>query len=1197
MHAAPDTGGLELGGAGSSLLRADTRQLAPGLKATSFDRLQGQGWVTGDVLVADLRTSTLSMDVRDSGALTKPAPLTEHTLGEHAVAAVNGSFFDINNSGVAQGTNISPTEGLKTTSGAAVQSFTVADGIAAVQALSSAATVEIAGTSHAVTDVNSISIPPNGIGYFTPMWGEYPISRAIGGPANIDPKFLRVEVTDGVVARMSSDLDEITGPTAIAPGTGVVLARGSAVDLFAGVQPGDSLPVTVAASADVDLAISGNQRLVADGEVVAAPGTGEPRTAVGVSADGSTVYVVSIDGRQSHSRGMALDELGEFMVELGAHNAVNLDGGGSSTLLMREPGTNELSVGNAPSDGHLRSVPNSLVFSSTAPVSGIADVMVKPEIDVEDADAVFPGLSRTISGVGLDANRAATPAQGEFSIAGHRATIAAIDGDTATVVGGRPGRATVSFAAEGKTANTELRVLGELEQLRASQSVIALADASRTATVKITGVDRDGFSAPIEAADLAVAAGPDVLVEATDADTFTITPQVASGAATVSFTAGERRVDVAVTIGLEETPVTDLVNASDWKFASDRASGSLSTGVGPNGETAIKLSYDFAQQTGTRGAYAVAPEPIEVPGQPQAITMWLHGDGNSTWPRLQMKTGAGTTINLDAPYTSWTGWKQVSFTVPVGTEFPLTIERVRMMETTASKQYQGETMFAGITAVVAPDVEQPKNAVVHDPLVVTNGTVDNRAQRIAVMSDAQFVARNPDGPNVQGARQTLREILAAEPEMFVITGDFVDEAAPEDFDLARKILDEEIGDKLPWVYVPGNHEVMGGPIQNFIDEFGPTKTKQKVGSTLIVTLNTANGSFNRSDTTQMRFLENALDEAAKDSTVTGVLVFAHHPADDPKPSKDSQLSDRLEARKYQERLAEFRADTGKSIASLSAHAGLFHATSYEGVSTLLTGNSGKSPSSTPDNGGFTGWAMLGINPGAGKIGSDPQPVSSRTNWLQAEVKPRVDSVTLGATAPLPTAMTVGETITVDATISQDGGRVVPVKWPMSAQWGGEAVVVDDGGVDPTGVFERSALTAGEATSASVLRFNPATGQLTATGEGIGTVSLTVNGETVTHEISVGTAPTDPTDPVPPTDPVDPVPPTDPSDPSQPSGSGGSGSEGGQGGSGSSGGSGSGSNSGLAETGTDPMQLWLAGSFGAALLAAGGILFAGRRKRA
>src|SRR5690625_7801156 len=85
------------------------------------------------------------------------------------------------------------------------------------------------------------------------------------------------------------------------------------------------------------------------------------------------------------------------------------------------------------------------------------------------------------------------------------------------------------------------------------------------------------------------------------------------------------------------------------------------------------------------------------------------------------------------------------------------------------------------------------------------------------MSDAQFVAADPDSDAVEGARRTLREIQDAAPDLLVINGDFVDEAAPEDFELAQQILDEEWDTDIPYVYVPGNHEVMGGEIANFED--------------------------------------------------------------------------------------------------------------------------------------------------------------------------------------------------------------------------------------------------------------------------------------------------------------------------------------------------------------------------------------------
>lgn len=59
-----------------------------------------------------------------------------------------------------------------------------------------------------------------------------------------------------------------------------------------------------------------------------------PRTAMGISEDGKTAWIVVVDGRQSHSEGANLQELTDLFVELGASSAINLDGGGSSTLAV-----------------------------------------------------------------------------------------------------------------------------------------------------------------------------------------------------------------------------------------------------------------------------------------------------------------------------------------------------------------------------------------------------------------------------------------------------------------------------------------------------------------------------------------------------------------------------------------------------------------------------------------------------------------------------------------------------------------------------------------------------------------------------------------------------------------------------------------------------------------------------------------------
>lgn len=66
--------------------------------------------------------------------------------------------------------------------------------------------------------------------------------------------------------------------------------------------------------------------------------TPTPRSAIGFSADGATAWIVAVDGRQAGtSDGMTLPELADLFVSLGASDALNLDGGGSTTLVAKGP--------------------------------------------------------------------------------------------------------------------------------------------------------------------------------------------------------------------------------------------------------------------------------------------------------------------------------------------------------------------------------------------------------------------------------------------------------------------------------------------------------------------------------------------------------------------------------------------------------------------------------------------------------------------------------------------------------------------------------------------------------------------------------------------------------------------------------------------------------------------------------------------
>ncbi|MFT3710060.1 MAG: phosphodiester glycosidase family protein [Archangium sp.] len=91
--------------------------------------------------------------------------------------------------------------------------------------------------------------------------------------------------------------------------------------------------------------------------------TRHPRTALGLSQDKKTLYLVVVDGRTSLSVGMTCTELATLLRGLGAYEAVNLDGGGSSAMYLAGQG-----VVNHPSDGSERTTGNQLAVF--APSSG-----------------------------------------------------------------------------------------------------------------------------------------------------------------------------------------------------------------------------------------------------------------------------------------------------------------------------------------------------------------------------------------------------------------------------------------------------------------------------------------------------------------------------------------------------------------------------------------------------------------------------------------------------------------------------------------------------------------------------------------------------------------------------------------------------------------------------------------------------------
>lgn len=1071
-----------------------SRPVAPGIRLSSYDRLESDKWLRVDALDVDLEGTGARADYLSSGAVSDRRTVSElaaeHNAGRgrRTVAAINADFFDINQTGAPEGPGVQDGALVQSPAPGANQALGTGPGAAGrILRLYFDGTLTLPSGPLPLAGYNAANVPAGGIGAYTQGWGQADRALTVDTATPVAEAVVR----DGEVVSVTG----VPGSGPIAAGTTVLVGREAGAQALAALRPGDPVSLTYRPRTDSGpvprTAVGGRELLVVDGAARSHEGEGNntaaPRTAVGFSRDGSTMQVLTVDGRQADSAGVTLTELGLMMKKAGSYSAINLDGGGSSTLVAREPGSDALRLENSPSDGSERTVPNGLALTAPDGSGRLKGFWVETATPAGDAptvdpvagghpERVFPGLSRQLTAAGYDETYG--PAAGAARWDTGRSSVGRVDSHG--VFTARSGGTTEVRAERGQAhGSTELTVLDKLAQIRPTTQRVGLADASATGTFGIVGLDAHGTSAPVEPRDVRLDYDRSLFTVSDDgAGSFTVTSVTGGGAGQITATAGGVTTVLAVSVGLDEQPVSGFDDAASWTFSQARASGSVAAAPESHTGTGLTLSYDFTRSTATRAAYSSPPQQIAVPGQPQSFKLWIKGDGHGAWPTLHLKDAAGTDQLLRGPYITWTGWQQVTFAVPPGAAMPLSVYRFYLAETAATAQYTGEIQIDDLTAQVPPTVDLPEQPRVPDPLIDSAALTEARDWQFAVMSDAQFVARDPDSAIVAQARRTLREIKAARPDFLVIDGDLVDEGSPEDLAFARKVLTEELGDSLPWYYVPGNHEVMGGSVANFTAEFGPAHRVFDHAGTRFVTLDTSSLTLRGGGFDQIAELRAQLDAAARDNSVGSVMLIEHVPPRDPTVQKASELGDRKEAALVERWLADFRRTTGKGAGLIGGHVGVFDASHVDGVPYLINGNSGKAPSAPVDEGGFTGWSLVGVDhvSRGERAAARLTPWKGGPDWVSVQTRAHTDTLALDA----PQSLAPGRTARVTATVTQ-GSRQVPVAFPMSADWTGSPNLL---------VGDRSA--AGRRHTAV---FDPAGGTLTALRPGTVTLAVTVGGVT------------------------------------------------------------------------------------------------------
>ncbi len=225
------------------------------------------------------------------------------------------------------------------------------------------------GTQTPLTGINRPAKANGDLVLFTHFFGTTAQAESPGVAVVLDalPRPLRVGTTvQALVREIVPNATRVPIPTSGA----VLMGTGDADNFLQTLQPAQTVQIRIDLKGDgepawreVMEAVAGGPWLVRDGKPVP-PEEYEragfnrsfwerrhPRTAVGRTAKGEMLWLV-VDGRQAHSQGATLPELAQLMLRYGAVEAINLDGGGSSTLVVRDL------VLNSPSDGSERPVAN-----------------------------------------------------------------------------------------------------------------------------------------------------------------------------------------------------------------------------------------------------------------------------------------------------------------------------------------------------------------------------------------------------------------------------------------------------------------------------------------------------------------------------------------------------------------------------------------------------------------------------------------------------------------------------------------------------------------------------------------------------------------------------------------------------------------------------------------------------------------------
>lgn len=448
------------------------------------------------------------------------------------------------------------------------------------------------------------------------------------------------------------------------------------------------------------------------------------RTALGIRADGSLI-VVTVDKPSTafnDSIGTSLPDLAKYLVDNGAINALNLDGGGSTEMIVRKAGGDRPVTVNHPSDNSSRVVTSSLLFASTATRTGnVGNVVVDKNVTLYQGSG-YDFSYRVTDEFGNIIDNAANPVTWET-------TLGTIDEKGHYTAPKEPGSGEVTAVVNGVKGSAKVNVVDSFASIAFTANTSVVMKKDETRQFEFIAFDASGGKVIVDPSQAAWTLTGNI---GTVSESGLVTATAEHGSGTLTATIGSQTITASISVGLKEQVIDDFetypiegYNLGGYGYgnvnqyagsAGNSTMLSLSSDIKHSGKNSFKLDYDFSlwtkQLNGTLNWiphwYTGSKWPDELAAQmdstyktdvyPKKFGVWVYGDGKAPWLRAIFKDGsnANKTVDLtsETQDVNWVGWKYVEVAIPQGWQLPIRLNYLYSVETDKSKApYTGSIYF------------------------------------------------------------------------------------------------------------------------------------------------------------------------------------------------------------------------------------------------------------------------------------------------------------------------------------------------------------------------------------------------------------------------------------------------------------------------------------------------------------------------